>query len=275
MPEPVPLVGTPCWLQMMSFTPWKLILQPPTTVADASRFADVPTGELLPSVRNVPPTYRGIVPPALVDGSAMSGEPPPERQSEPAVYTGIVRSAELPMLLPRAAVGRHAVGRRARHEEAPAVDGRRGRPRSRCSARTRVPRARVSPTRSARCPTRSTVHSSAPDFVAEYAPRPAVDREGRARERRPDRLRAARVLLAEHGERRVDARLGGVERAHRVAIAPARELVGDHQRRDRHGRDRERRHDDERQRERDAALVAEGVPDAGWGAGVTFAHWPQ
>ncbi len=85
IPEPVPLVGTPCWLQMMSFHPWKLIWQPPTTVADASRFADVPTGELLLAVRNFPPTYIGIVPPALVDGSAISGEPPPERHREPAV----------------------------------------------------------------------------------------------------------------------------------------------------------------------------------------------
>ena len=56
IPEPVPLVGTPCWLQMMFCQPWKLIWQPPTTVADASLLAEVPTGELLPEVRNFPPT---------------------------------------------------------------------------------------------------------------------------------------------------------------------------------------------------------------------------
>ena len=56
IPEPVPLVGTPCWLQMTFWMPWKLIWQPPTTVADFSRLALVPTGELFPDVRNFPPT---------------------------------------------------------------------------------------------------------------------------------------------------------------------------------------------------------------------------
>ena len=173
---------------------------------------------------------------------------------DPAVNTEIVRSAELPSY--RGPRRRHAAGVVLAMTKAAAVDGRCGRSDG-STASVQLELELACHRAVGDVPVALIVHSSAPDFVAEYVPEPpSIENVVLAR------VEPMGCVPVESCWVSTDSALLRPDSAVLSARATSRSrppssLVRGHERRDRDGRDRERPHDEEREQERDTPLVAE------------------